>query len=161
MALGKALSIKKLGLTHTCPHPSLPPAGEGARGAASLLPGLGEGARGAASLLPRLGEGARGAAWLLPAFGGRLGWGLLGSLSIKRSGATRAGPIPTFPQWGKEQEGMHGSCRSRWKSKGTTSQTPCLRDASMKGSRSPSSTFWVADISTLVRRSLMRLLSST
>jgi hypothetical protein len=40
-------------------------------------------------------------------------------------------------------------------------QTPCLSDASMKTSRSPSSTFCVAETSTLVRRSLMRLLSST
>jgi len=39
--------------------------------------------------------------------------------------------------------------------------TPCLRLASMKGSRSPSSTFCVFDISTLVRKSLMRELSST
>ena len=40
-------------------------------------------------------------------------------------------------------------------------QTPCFSEASMKASRSPSSTFCVAEISTLVRRSLMRLLSST
>ena len=43
----------------------------------------------------------------------------------------------------------------------THGQIPCLSDASIKASRSPSSTFWVAEISTLVRRSLMRLLSST
>src|SRR5688572_9057095 len=40
-------------------------------------------------------------------------------------------------------------------------QTPCFNDASMNGSRSPSSTFWVLEISTFVRRSLMRLWSST
>ena len=39
--------------------------------------------------------------------------------------------------------------------------TPCFRLASMKASRSPSSTFWVLLISTLVRRSLIRLWSST
>src|SRR6218665_1900271 len=38
---------------------------------------------------------------------------------------------------------------------------PCLSAASRKASRSPSSTFCVADISTWVRRSLMRLLSRT
>ncbi len=43
----------------------------------------------------------------------------------------------------------------------THGQRPCLSDASMNASKSPSSTFWVAEISTLVRRSLMRLLSST
>ena len=42
-----------------------------------------------------------------------------------------------------------------------SNQTPCFSDASMKASRSPSSTFCVALISTLVRKSLMRLLSST
>ena len=40
-------------------------------------------------------------------------------------------------------------------------QTPCFREASINTSRSPSSTFCVAETSTLVRRSLMRLLSST
>ena len=40
-------------------------------------------------------------------------------------------------------------------------QTPCFRLAEMKASRSPSSTFCVLLISTLVRRSLMRLWSST
>src|SRR5690606_13664349 len=39
--------------------------------------------------------------------------------------------------------------------------TPCLSEASMNTSKSPSSTFWVAETSTLVRKSLMRLLSST
>jgi len=39
--------------------------------------------------------------------------------------------------------------------------TPCLRLAPMKSSRSPSSTAFVLLISTLVRRSLIRLLSST
>jgi hypothetical protein len=39
--------------------------------------------------------------------------------------------------------------------------TPCLRLAPMKSSRSPSSTAFVLLISTFVRRSLMRLLSST
>src|SRR6185436_18287630 len=34
--------------------------------------------------------------------------------------------------------------------------TPCLREALMKSSRSPSSTDWVSPLSTLVRRSLMR-----
>ena len=43
----------------------------------------------------------------------------------------------------------------------TLIQTPCFRLAWMKTSRSPSSTFCVLLISTLVRRSLMRLLSST
>ena len=44
---------------------------------------------------------------------------------------------------------------------GRTLPTPAFSDASMKASRSPSSTFCVLLISTLVRRSLMRLLSST
>jgi len=39
--------------------------------------------------------------------------------------------------------------------------TPCLRLAPMKSSRSPSSTAFVLLISTFVRRSLIRLLSST
>src|SRR5690606_33557274 len=39
--------------------------------------------------------------------------------------------------------------------------TPCFRLAWMKVSRSPSRTFWVLAISTLVRGSLMRLWSST
>src|SRR5690606_15197394 len=39
---------------------------------------------------------------------------------------------------------------------GARAQIPCLRLASMKMSRSPSSTFWVFETSTLVRRSLMR-----
>ena len=44
---------------------------------------------------------------------------------------------------------------------GAVDYTPCFRLASMKGSRSPSSTFCVLLISTLVRRSLIRLWSST
>jgi hypothetical protein len=43
----------------------------------------------------------------------------------------------------------------------TVTYTPCLRLAPMKSSRSPSSTAFVLLISTFVRRSLMRLLSST
>jgi hypothetical protein len=43
----------------------------------------------------------------------------------------------------------------------TVAYTPCLRLAPMKSSRSPSSTAFVLLISTFVRRSLMRLLSST
>ena len=35
--------------------------------------------------------------------------------------------------------------------------TPCLSEASMNASKSPSSTFCVLDVSTLVRKSLMRL----
>ncbi len=44
---------------------------------------------------------------------------------------------------------------------GASHQMPCFNDSVMNGSRSPSSTFWVLEISTLVRRSLMRLWSST
>jgi peptide chain release factor 2 len=44
---------------------------------------------------------------------------------------------------------------------GAMDHTPCLRLAVMKASRSPSNTFWVLEISTLVRKSLMRLWSST
>jgi hypothetical protein len=43
----------------------------------------------------------------------------------------------------------------------TFAYTPCLRLAPMKSSRSPSSTAFVLLISTFVRKSLMRLLSST
>jgi hypothetical protein len=43
----------------------------------------------------------------------------------------------------------------------TAAYTPCLRLAPMKSSRSPSSTAFVLLISTFVRKSLMRLLSST
>ena len=45
--------------------------------------------------------------------------------------------------------------------RGCHHHTPCFRLASMSWSRSPSSTFCVLLISTLVRRSLMRLWSST
>ncbi len=58
--------------------------------------------------------------------------------------------------WETKSKTAHGS----WPRAGTDHR-PCLRLAAMNWSRSPSSTFWVAEVSTLVRRSLMRLWSST